>query len=392
MKTKKNTIIFLICYIAYTAIYIARLNLSMASPGLTDAKILDTVQVGMMGSAFSIIYSAGRLLNGRLSDSQPPYRMISIGLILAGISNITIGFFPPFVGILVLWGCNAFAQSMLWSSILRIIASLYDEETARQKTSYMVTSVAVGNIAGILLNTFIITRLGLAFAFILPGALTLLLSSFVFFSTKEIAKEAAPKEHLPMFRLLNNAEIRLSLLPAVLHGVMKDNISLWMTVYFVDRFRVDLNQSAYFVLFIPFMGFIGRMVYPFCYKLCKGKEHRVSFYAFLACAAASLPIGLGTTSPVLAAICLSLIYTAVSIANTSFLSIFPIRFASTGNVASVSGIMDFATYLGAGVSSLIFGVVIETFGYSPMYLSWAAISIISMICLHYMISRNSKGE
>ncbi len=392
MKNKKNTIIFLICYIAYTAIYIARLNLSMASPGLVEAEILDTVQIGMMGSAFSIIYSVGRLFNGRLSDSQPPYRMISIGLILAGISNITIGFFPPFVGILVLWGCNAFAQSMLWSSILRIIASLYDEETARQKTSYMVTSVAVGNIAGILLNTFIITRFGLAFAFILPGALTLLLSSFVFFSTKEIACEAAPKEHLPMLRLLHNAEIRLSLLPAVLHGVMKDNISLWMTVYFVDRFQVDLNQSAYFVLFIPFMGFIGRMVYPFCYKLCKGKEHRVSFYAFLACAAASLPIGLGTTSPVLAAICLSLIYTAVSIANTSFLSIFPIRFADTGNVASVSGIMDFATYLGAGVSSLIFGVVIENFGYSPMYLSWAAISIISMICLHYMISRNNKEQ
>ena len=226
MNHRKNTLTFLICYIAYTAIYIGRLNLSMASPGLVDLSILDTVQIGLMGSSFSIIYSVGRLLNGRLSDSVPPYRMICTGLILAGISNLTIGFFPPFWGILILWGCNAFAQSMLWSSVLRIIASLYDEETARQKTSYMVTSVAVGNIAVILLNTFIITRFGLAFAFIIPGALTLLLSSFVLFSTKEIAREAASNEHLPMFRLLTKPEVRLSLLPAILHGVMKDNISL----------------------------------------------------------------------------------------------------------------------------------------------------------------------
>ncbi len=384
MKNKKTTVIFFICYIAYTAIYIARLNLTTASPGLVDARILDTVQIGLMGSAFSIIYSVGRLLNGRISDSQPPCRMICIGLVLAGISNIAISFFPPFEGILFLWGCNAFAQSMLWSSILRIIASLYDEETARQKTSYMVTSVAVGNIAGILLNTYIITGFGLSFAFLIPGALTILLATFVLFSTKEIARETASKEHLPMLRLLSNKEIRLSLVPAVLHGVMKDNISLWMTVYFVDRFLVDLNESAYFVLFIPIMGFIGRMVYPLCYKLCGGKEHRVSFYAFFVCAVAAMPIGFNISSPIVAALCLSLIYTAVSVANTSFLSILPIRFASTGNVASVSGIMDFATYLGAGIGSMVFGIVIKHFGYSPMYLSWSVISLISMIILRCM--------
>lgn len=41
------------------------------------------------------------------------------------------------------------------------------------------------------------------------------------------------------------------LLPAMVHGVMKDNISLWMTVYVMDQFGVDLNASAYFILLIP---------------------------------------------------------------------------------------------------------------------------------------------
>lgn len=390
MKTRKSTLIFIICYLAYTSIYIARLNLSMASPGLIDARILDTVEIGMMGSIFSIIYAFGRFLNGQLSDRISPWIMISVGLVLAGISNICIGFFPPFIGILLLWGTNAFAQSMLWSSILCTIAELYDEETARKKTSYMVTSVAVGNIAGIILNTFIINQFGLRFAFIIPGGLTLLFSSLVLLTMrKKSATTASPRNHISMLQLLKNKEMQISLLPAILHGTMKDNISLWMTVYFVDKFNIDLNQSAYFVLLIPVMGFIGRMVYPACYKLCQEQEHKVSLYSFVLCTAAALVLGFGTSSPLCAAVCLSLIYTAVSLINTSFLSIYPIRFVSTGNVASVSGIMDFATYFGAGVSSLFYGYIIEKAGYSPMCLSWAAFSLISIIFLRMLLSGKS---
>ena len=390
MKTRKSTLIFIICYLAYTSIYIARLNLSMASPGLIDARILDTVEIGMMGSIFSIIYAFGRFLNGQLSDRISPWIMISVGLVLAGISNICIGFFPPFIGILLLWGTNAFAQSMLWSSILCTIAELYDEETARKKTSYMVTSVAVGNIAGIILNTFIINQFGLRFAFIIPGGLTLLFSSLVLLTMrKKSATTASPRNHISMLQLLKNKEMQISLLPAILHGTMKDNISLWMTVYFVDKFNIDLNQSAYFVLLIPVMGFIGRMVYPACYKLCQEQEHKVSLYSFVLCTAAALVLGFGTSSPLCAAVCLSLIYTAVSLINTSFLSIYPIRFVSTGNVASVSGIMDFATYFGAGVSSLFYGYIIEKVGYSPMCLSWAAFSLISIIFLRMLLSGKS---
>lgn len=40
------------------------------------------------------------------------------------------------------------------------------------------------------------------------------------------------------------------LLPALIHGVLKDNISLWMTVYIMDSFGVDLQQSSGYVLLI----------------------------------------------------------------------------------------------------------------------------------------------
>ena len=391
MSTRKKNLIFLICYLSYTSIYVARVNLSMASPGLMDTGLLDTAQIGMMGSIFSIIYACGRFINGQISDRQPPWLMISIGLAAAGLSNLFIGFFPPFLAIFLLWGINAFAQSMLWSSVLCAVSNMHDEATARKKTTYLVTSVATGNILGIILNTFLINTWGLRFAFVVPGALTIFFGAMVLLTMRnQNTKPVAAKDHISMLQLIRNRKIRLVMIPAILHGTMKDNISLWMTVFFVDRFLIDLSQSAYFVLLIPVIGFFGRMIYPACYKLCHEQEHKVSVYAFFVCVAAALVLAFVPAGPLPAAICLSLIYTAVSVINTSILSIFPLRFAHTGNVASVSGIADFATYLGAGISSLAYGFLIKLFGYTPMFLSWALFSVLSIFFLRVLLTQQKE--
>lgn len=392
MSANRKRLIFLVVYLAYTSIYVARVNLSMAGPEMITMGVLDTVQLGMLGSAFSTIYAAGRLLNGGLSDKTPPWLMIALGLAAAGISNLLIGLFPPFFGIFLLWSANAYAQSMLWSSVLCIVSSMYGEQEAKKKTSLMVTSVATGNIISILLNTWLITKFGAAFAFAVPGALTILLGGAVLLTSRKVVPVRSEKgKHMSMLQLLKDKELRMMSVPAVFHGVMKENISLWMTVYLIDVFGVDLSTSAYFVLFIPLLGFIGRFLYPVCYKLCKDREHAVSTIGFIACALFSVPVCFGGIHPAVAVLCLSVIYAAASMVNTSILSIYPIRYLKTGNVASVSGMMDFATYLGGGISSVLYGVLIQSFGYLPMFLTWIVISALSMIFLRLIMRNEAKA-
>ncbi len=378
MKKKRlnNKLIFFICYLAYTSIYVARLNISMASPSLKADDILNAAQIGILGSVFSCIYACGRFINGKISDSLPPWLMICSGLAVAGISNIFIGYLPPFIAIVMLWGANAYAQSMLWSSILRIVSLLYSEDKARKISSYMVTAVAVGNIAGILFNNFIIARFEVRFAFIIPGGITLIMGAFVFFTTKNIKNNVSSKKHISVHKLFQNNELRLIIIPAMLHGAIKDNISLWMALFFAERYHIQLNSSANFVLFIPIIGFVGRTIYPLCYKVFGDNEHKVAFFSFLLCAVAAV-MCLFDVPPIIAAVSLSIIYAAVSIVNTSFVSIFPLSFQSSGNVASVSGLMDFFTYFGAGIGSFVYGFIIEKYGYTPMFFSWMAISLVS---------------
>lgn len=370
----------MIVYLAYTSIYIARINLSIAGPEMMNEGVLDTVQLGLLGSVFSTVYALGRLANGSISDGKPPWVMLTTGLVAAGVANILIGFFPPFVGIFLLWSANAYAQSMLWSSVLCVVSKIYDKDTAKKKTSLMVTSVAMGNILGILINTFIISKFGTEFAFFVPGAITVVLGVLVLIATRNI-KSVQSEKHISMFKLLTDREILTMSVPAIFHGVMKENISLWMTAYIVDSYNVDLSVSSYYILLIPIIGFLGRIIYPVIYNITKERENSVSVIGFVFCCAASVLLIFKSIGILASVILLSVIYAAVSVINTSMLSIYPMRYLKSGNVASVSGIMDFATYLGSGVSSVIYGVLIKHFGYMPMFASWAAISLISMLIL-----------
>ena len=392
MNNKWRRIIFAAVYLAYTSIYVARVNLSMAGPEMMDIGILNTVQMGILGSVFSTVYAAGRLINGGLSDKAPPWLMLTVGLALAGLSNIFVSLFPPFIGIFLLWTTNAYAQSMLWSSVLCVVSSMYEKSVAKQKTSVMVTSVAMGNILGIVINTFLITKFGARFAFVIPGVLTAVLGIIVFFATRSIKPIASPdKKHISMLSLLKNQEMLSMSVPAMMHGVMKENISLWMAVYIVDTYCVDLSTSSYYILLIPIIGFIGRTVYPAAYKLCKNRENTVSLIGFIICVAASVLLCFSGVGMIWSVLALSIIYAAVSMINTSILSIYPLHYLKTGNVASVSGIMDFGTYLGGGIASMIYGVVIKHFGYLPMFVSWAIISVVSIVFI-MKINQKRKAE
>lgn len=376
---KNKSLIFAVCYISYTLIYVARLNLSMAAPQLKNVGVLSAAQIGLLGSVFFVVYAVGRLINGTLSERFPARNMIAGGLLLGALANIFFAFLPPFAALTVLWGVNAYAQSMLWSSVLKTVGAVYGESRAQKMSAYMVTSVATGNIAGIIIAMLLIRFFGAAAAFILPGALLAVSAAAAFFIIGRPDKCA--KGTFSGTQALKNKEVRFMALPAVFHGVMKDNISLWMAVYIADKFGIDIEKFAFYLLLIPIAGLAGRFLYPPLYKLLNYNENRVSFIGFLLCAFLSLLLIFAAVSPVAAVIYLSGIYISVSLINTSVLSVFPMRFYSDGMSGTVSGLMDFSTYSGAGIGSAVYGGMISAFGYSSMFISWLCISAISVLAL-----------
>lgn len=374
--------VFLLCYISYVCIYAARLNLSMASPEMIAGGILTSEQYGFLGSAFFVVYACGRLLNGMIGDRTAPWVMISLGLLMTGAANLLIGTMPAFVLILLLWCVNAYAQSMLWSSLLRCMTGLYGKSTADKKVPILVSSVSVGNIAGILVSTWMVESVGIRAAFLVPGALTVCLGIATAWVLRTIPDEPRPeKQRFPIGEFARDKRIRGMLLPALFHGVVKDNIGSWMAIYFVTRYTINLEGSALFVLLIPAVGMVGRLVYPVCYQLSRQRENLISVLCFGACAALAGVLCLNPGAPLVAAICLSLIYALISMINTSTLSMFPLRFADKNMVSSVSGVADFFTYLGAGIGSAVYGFWNKDGNFVPMFVSWVVLCVASILLL-----------
>lgn len=378
MKKSKYLFLFILCYLSYCAIYVARLNLSVAAPLMIADGVLNATVYGLMGSCFSVCYACCRLISGYFSDRKRPALMICLGLFVAGTSNLVLGFLPPVAAMLILWSCNALAQALLWGAILRMLAFILPSEKLSSWSAFMGTSVCTGNILGFLINGFTTSRLGYVFAFFVPGGICLIFCIAMLFSAGKIdppvnvsASRLLPGE---LFRPRNVAG---RLLPAWIHGVMKDNITLWLPLFILTRYSIDIENSTWFLVLVPVVGFVARFAYPFLSRVCRDDD-TLRCAAFSVCFLASALLCLITGTALSAALLFGLVYAAVSVINTTYLSIYPLRFPDA--IASVSGLMDLLTYLGAAVGSAVYGVLVDRWGFLPMLLSWCAISALAFFC------------
>ena len=163
----------LVCAAAYVVCYTGRLNISVASPLLTENGYLSSETVGVMGSVFFFVYAVGRIVNGIIGDRLPARFMIALGLSVSAVANVALGFFPPTALCILLWGVNGWFLSMLWGASLRAVTQDGGSE-AERKRGAMVMSLSVGGASflGIALP-LLFTDLGVEYMFFVPGALML---------------------------------------------------------------------------------------------------------------------------------------------------------------------------------------------------------------------------
>ena len=188
-------------------------------------------------------------------------------------------------------------------------------------------------------------------------------------------------EHMKLTTLLRNRDVQALVLPSAFHGAMKDSISLWMAVFLLSRYGVDIKESAGYVLLIPTAGLVIRFFYRPVYSLCGERELVVAYICYILCGAASVVMLSKNLPIIMAVVALCIVFATVSLINVSVIGMFPLRFAHSGNTGSVSGIIDFCSYLGTGIFSVIYGSLVDSYGFFPMFLSWLIFSVISFVIL-----------
>ncbi|MDI9372023.1 MAG: MFS transporter, partial [Verrucomicrobiota bacterium] len=156
--------------------YTCRLPLAVMKKPLLDEGVFTAEWLGLIGSAFSIGYAVGKLVNGFLADHANVRRFFSATVLLSALINLAmLGFVSPWAWA-ILWGLNGWFQGA-GSPCSGV--SLANWFSAKERGSYygiFSSSHSLGEGLTFVFNSLLVTHLGWRAGFAGPGMFCLLVA------------------------------------------------------------------------------------------------------------------------------------------------------------------------------------------------------------------------
>lgn len=142
-----GTLIFVACWAAYCASYLGRINYTAALTAIVADGVFSKSHAGFIGTVYFFCYGAGQIFSGILGDRVSPYKMIGAGLAGTVCANIIMPLCSSsYITMSIIWGLNGIVQSMLWTPVLYIIATVLPEEQRSRACLHIASSFPIGSL------------------------------------------------------------------------------------------------------------------------------------------------------------------------------------------------------------------------------------------------------
>lgn len=392
--------VFLACFIAYTAAYICRVNISVAIPGIQDAFGFSSTGLGLVGTSFFWMYAIGQLINGIVGDKVSSRYFIFLGLLVSVLINILFGFSSILLIMIVLWGANGIFQSMLWGPIVKTLSHWFPAKKNNLITFGMSFSLIVGYLVAWGLAGAVMERLGWRWTFWLPAGIVFSLSLVWFFMVRNRPQDvglpaveptttietAESTEDLPaakegpsqsVWKLIAGTGLPFIAFTGMVQGIIRDSISLWSPKLLMETQNLSLQSTVAIVLIIPMINLLGIIFATWLNRILKYNEK----LTLLLLMAGSIVVSFALLFFINISITVSIILIASASAfmfgaNPIMTTTIPLKYRSHGRVSAIAGFIDFSIYLGSGLSGVFTGLIADYFGWNSVFFLWGAAGIL----------------
>lgn len=192
--------VFMGSFVGYAAYYLVRKNLSLASADMIAEGLIDKQGVGIAASAVSIAYAFSKFIMGTLSDRSDARKFLTVGLVLASLVMMAVGFLPfstvnMGVNVALLFAIMLVVgviSGMGWPPCGRIMAYWFSNNERSFKMSLWNTSHTFGlGTLGIIaiFGVGLFADMGIAQPwranFIIPSMFALLLAAFCWWALRD---------------------------------------------------------------------------------------------------------------------------------------------------------------------------------------------------------------
>ncbi len=382
-KNAKNAVfIGVLCSVSYLAVYIARNILSAVTPQMVEAGY-EKSYIGSISSLYFIFYAVGQLINGAIGDKIKAKWMICIGLFGAGVINVI---FPYIIQTpqtaTIIYAFTGFFLSMIYGPMTKVVSENTDPlHATRCSLGYTFASFIGSPAAGILASIFVWqTAFGVSSAILFIMSV----SAFIFFSIFERRKIVQYNQYKPTEKGAKNIKILFKhqivkfALISILTGVVRTSVVFWLPTYIAEYLNFSAQQSATIFTIATFAISFTAFISVFVYEKIGHDMDKTVLIMFIA-SAIFFTLTYFVSTPVLNIIFIVLSIMASNGAASMLWSRYCPSLRDTGMVSSVTGFLDFLSYMSAAAANLIFANAVSAIGWGNLILVWLVLMIIGVI-------------
>ncbi len=376
-SAKKAIYLGTLCSISYFAVYIARNALSAATPQMLAAGYTESY-IGSVSSLFFVFYAVGQLINGWIGDKIKAKWMISGGLLFAAVAN---GVFP-FLGAyptlaMLIFSLSGFFLSMIYGPMTKVVTENTEQiHAVRCSIGYTFASFFGSPAAGILASLFVWQSVFTVSSAAMALMAALVVAFFFVFERRGVVRygQYQPKaKGTGNLKQLFQMEIVKYSLVSILTGIVRTSVVFWLPTYIAQYLSFSETQAtAIFTvctLVISFTTFIAIFVYDRF-----GRNMNKTLLLMFVLSAIFFLLTYLVAVPILNIIFIVLAIMASNGAATMLWSCYCVSLRETGMVSSVTGYLDFLSYMAAAAANLIFANAVSAIGWGNLLLVWLGLA------------------
>lgn len=379
---KKAVAIGGMCSVAYLAVYLARNILGTVSPQMIEDGVFATEQIGTLSSIYFISYALGQLFNGAIGDKIKAKYMISLGLALAGVSNLIFSLGAGSAAVAyVAYALTGFFLSMIYGPMTKVVAENTEPVYAtRCSLGYTFASFFGSPLAGVL--AALLAWQGV-FA-VSSGVLVLMgVVCFSFFhllerrGTIKFGEYKKPEGKGSVGLLIEHRIIKFTFI-SVLTGVVRTTVVFWLPTYIAQYLGFSSEASAGIFSAATFVISLSAFIAVFMYEKLGNNMDLTILIAFSVSSVSFLLVYL-LKAPVPNIIFMVLAILSSNCAASMLWSRYCPSLRDTGMVSGATGFLDFMSYMAAAASSSIFANAVEGIGWGNLILVWFGLMVVGVV-------------
>ena len=414
MKEKANTSVskiiakwqkkmFWLMWITYASFYLCRVNISIAMPKIMEEYDLTKSEMGLILSSLFLLYAIGQFINGQLGDKLNSRKIITLGLLSSAILNIIFGFNTGILIIMVIiWGLNGYFQSMGWGPTVKAMANWFPVRIRGRISGLLGTSYIIGGAFSWFLAGTIIKYFNWRYVFWFPSIFCILIAIHWFILSRNAPEEVGLPSLEEQEKGFENRNIRkdthigfrktlkITLLnPYVwfagfaLFGlnIVRYGFMSWAPTFMFEEQGATISLAAYKAIAFPLAGGLGAVFAGWMSdKVFKSRRAPVAFIMLILLA---IFCYFFKTCPVdnwlLSLVILLFIGFFTFGPHILLVAALPADLGTRKAASSVTGFIDAMGYLGAGLTGVGTGYLVEKFGWNAGFYFWICGAIFAAI-------------